>query len=73
MNNFPLDIIIGMKYLEESASSKCIDSAIYVCKMLIDGNGIPKDINKAKNILYMNLDSNDSRISYLYGKILKKQ
>ena len=72
-NQFPFDTTIGMKYLEISASSGCTDSAIYVYKLLTEGKEIPKDINKAKDILYKNLKSNDSRILYLYGKILKKQ
>lgn len=45
--NFPKKLWIGLKYLEESISSGCIDSVIYYCRMYIEGTDVPIDISFA--------------------------
>ncbi|KAK8840176.1 hypothetical protein M9Y10_031116 [Tritrichomonas musculus] len=72
-NGFPKKIDLGVKYLERSISGKFIESTIYLSKMLIDGEIIPKNIKKAKKYLSKYLNSKDLRIFALYARILFKE
>lgn len=72
-NNFPLNIDIGIKYFERSIEGGYIESVVYLSSILIKGVIINQDLKKAKKYLSSYLRVNDNRISYLYGKILKKE
>ena len=69
-NEFPLNIEMGIKYLEKSISNECIDSVLYYSRMLIKGDIIPKDIDKAKKYLQKFFKENNGRIFHLYAKIV---
>ena len=69
-NNYQKDIMLGIKYLEESIKNDNFDSLIYYCQILIDGTIISKNIQKAKLYLKNKLNDNNDSIMLLYGKIL---
>ena len=70
-SDLPKNIEKGISCLMKSIDKKCFDAIIYYSKMLIKGNIIPKDIERAKSYLKGNL--NDSNAMLLYGQILKKE
>ena len=72
-NNFPQNTENGIKFLEKSIKSECIEAIIYYSNMLIKGDIVPKDLSKAKKILKKQLKKNDASVLYLYGKIEKKE
>ena len=70
-NNFPLNVDLGIKYLERSISKGNVNSALYLSKILVDGILIAKDYKKAMSYL-SKFYRKDDRIYYPYGKVLKK-
>lgn len=70
---FPLNIDLGVKYLEMSISYNNIESTYYLCEMLFKGKMVEQDLEKAKKYLSKQLIANDSRIDILYSKICMKE
>ena len=63
-NKFPINVDLNVK---------CIESASYYSKMIINGKLITRNLNKAKNILLKFLNSNDKKIFPLYARVLYKE
>ena len=72
-NDFPVDVNLGLKYLEESIKCKSIDSIIYLTIMLIRGDIIKEDLERANEILSKISPSQDKRIFSLKGQISLKK
>lgn len=70
---FPLNIDLGIKYLERSISYNNIESTYYLGEMLFKGKIVEQDLQKAKKYLLKQLNANDSRIDILYSKICMKE
>ena len=60
-------------YLKSSIKYECIESVLYYSQMLIDGPIVHWDTENAKKLLKKNLKHKDSRIYFLYGKILNSE
>lgn len=73
LEDFPKNPQLGIKYIKNSMECECCDAVLYYCQLLVDGQVIPKDIKKAKKELKKNFKLNDSRLYFLYGKILAKE
>lgn len=71
--NFPRNTKLGIKYLEQSIENGSIEGVVCYSDLLIKGNLIPPDLEKAKSLLADHLDSENSSILYLYGKVNKKE
>lgn len=73
-NNFLNNVDFGMKYAEFFNQLKCIDSMIYLIQMIIEGDIINKNLERAHTILSEIKTSQDERVYYLSGLInLKKK
>lgn len=72
-NNSPLNVELGIKYLEKSISCKNIESVLYLSHLLFKGEKIENDLRKAKKYLSRYLSANDVRIDILYSKICMKE
>lgn len=73
INDFPLNVEIGIRFIEKSAKNGYLDSIVYYSQLLIDDEIIPQDLEKAKKILNDHPDEDDPKVSLMYGKILKKE
>ncbi|KAK8837065.1 hypothetical protein M9Y10_037114 [Tritrichomonas musculus] len=71
--NFQRNTKIGLKYLKKSIENGFIESIVYYCEMLIKGNLIPQDLNKAMKVTQKMLANNESYCSFLIGRINKKK
>ena len=73
-SNFPLDVQLGIKYLQKSRSEGSNDSRIYLAKMFIDGEIVPNNYEEARKII-SEVDSfeEDGHCLYLLGRIEKKK
>ena len=71
-NNFKMNTELGIRYIEKSAKSGNIESSIYLARLLIENEIIPQDLERAKSVLENYLDSEDSLVFFLYGKIFRK-
>ena len=69
-NDESQDIVGGIQLLEQSISNDCLDARIYYCRLLINGKLIPRNIEKAKELLLEKINTNDSNVMLLYGKVL---
>lgn len=50
----------------------CIEAIIYYINMLINGNLIPRDLEKAKRKVEKKINHSSSEYFYLLGRIFKK-
>ncbi|KAK8842174.1 hypothetical protein M9Y10_026404 [Tritrichomonas musculus] len=69
--NFPLNIDLGIKYLERSISGGSIESALNLSNIFIQGRLVTRDLKRAKK--YLSKYKSDARTSFCYGLILKKE
>ena len=72
-NDFPTNIELGMKYLEQSIASGNLESVIYLSQKLIKGDVITRDLKRAKKYLKKYFNQNNQTIVNLYGKVLYKE
>ena len=70
---FPKNLALGIQYLKLSIKKGSIESAIYYCRILIEGKQVPANLEKAEEYLKMFFDSEDHRIYLLYAKSKKGQ
>ena len=71
-NNFPKNVELGLKYIEESNKKMFIKSIVYYATMLVKGDIIPQDLNKANEYLSKIDPAKDSNIIFLKGQISRK-
>ena len=71
--DFQQNVSVGLKYIKHSMSKNCLQSIIYYSRMLIKGNIIKKDLEKAKKIIHSISKTKDNQIFVLNGKIAKKE
>lgn len=69
LNNFPINIELGIKYLKQCIQKGHFNSIVYYCKMLIKGKIIPKDTKIAFDIIeeIMPKDQEQESKNLLYG------
>ncbi|KAK8847297.1 hypothetical protein M9Y10_019884 [Tritrichomonas musculus] len=71
--DFQQNVSVGLKYIKHSMSKNFLQSIIYYSRMLIKGNIIKKDLEKAKKIIHSISKTKDNQIFVLNGKIAKKE
>lgn len=71
-HNFPQNTALGIQYLEQSSNDN-VESAIYYSQILIEGEIIPQDIDKAESILDYHLGSGNPAIVNLYLELDDKR
>ncbi|KAK8886585.1 hypothetical protein M9Y10_042049 [Tritrichomonas musculus] len=72
-DGYPHNTQLGIKYLKKSASNGCNASMIYLCKLFIDGEIIPQDLQEAKEILKGINDESDADYLLQMGRISKEE
>lgn len=72
-DDFPQKTEIGLQYLEHSVKGGSIDGTIYYCRLLIKGDVIPPDIEKASKLIKKLKKSNNGSVLVIQGKIKKKK
>lgn len=71
INNFPVDVETGVKYLECAVNSKNADAMVLYGKLLNEGKHVPKNEEKSVNILTeAATDFNNSDAKYELAKII---
>lgn len=71
--NFPQNQIVGIDFLERSIEGGNSESIFYFCNLLIKGKSIPRNIQKARELIEKHF-KNEKSIYLLYcGKIKKKE
>lgn len=71
--DFPIDLLVGIKYLKKSMNNGNKNSLLYYIDMIIKGTIIPKNIKKAKHMIDDKFNDDQSMRFYLYGKISKEE
>ena len=73
LHGFNKNIEIGIMYLNESIHLGCTDAAIYYSKILIDGDLIDPDLDKASSLLRLHGKEKSGNVMVLKGRIFKKE
>ena len=73
LDYFPFNSQVGIKYLKHSFKSGNIEALIYYCRLLIKGNVVPSNLEKAKKIVQIKLNDQEALSLLLMGKIMKKE
>ena len=71
--NFSQNVEVGLLYIEHSAKNGSQDAAIYYSRLLIDGEVIPRDLEKAEKLLNKFKKGNKGTVFLLKGQIKKIQ
>lgn len=73
-NNFPQNIEIGLKFIEDSMEKGSSDSLFYMCQLLTTKNNyIENNFDRAIQLLHSYYDKTDPRYNYIYGIIFRKR
>lgn len=66
-NGFPINIKLGLKFIEESVKHNCTNAQFYYIKLLIKGTIIPEDLPKANEYLIKVNNLKDNRQYWFQG------
>ena len=72
-HDFPLNLKLGLQYIEHSVNLKCSNAIIYYINLLIKGEVIPEDLSKASEYLSQLNTTDDSCKFLLQGLISHKK
>lgn len=72
IEGFPQDTDLGIIYLDKAIKAGCIEAVNYYCNLLIKGEFVQMDLEKAGDYLVAALKSHDATVYLLYGKVMRK-